>query len=124
MDNDTLNSPNNDDIEPTEIDDPIVVLSDNDIVDHHSYNNEIISTEEIIRTDNPCTNVISLSQVSPLSTPSSSTRKSKKRPVPDNFIDECRLDNVILKIDDEGNEKLNLLIILWSHVSIHMTLEK
>ena len=33
MDDDTLTSPNNDDIEPTEIDDPIVVLSDNDIVD-------------------------------------------------------------------------------------------
>ena len=38
MDNDTLTSPNNDDIEPTEIDDPIVVLSDNDVVDHLSYN--------------------------------------------------------------------------------------
>ena len=106
MDNDTLNSPNNDDIEPTEIDNPIVVLSDNDIVDHLSYNNEIISTDEIIRTHNQCTNLVSLSQLSPLSTPSSSTRKSKKRPLPDNFIDECRLDNVILTIDDEGNENI------------------
>ena len=78
MDDDTLNSPNNDDIEPTEIDDTIVLLSDNDVVDHLSYNNEIISTDEIIRTDNPSTNLVSLSQLSPLSTPSSSTRKSKK----------------------------------------------
>ena len=39
MDNDALNYPNNDDIEPTEIDDPIVVLSDNDVVDNLSYNN-------------------------------------------------------------------------------------
>ena len=31
MDDDTLNSPNNDDIEPTEIDDHIEVLSDNDV---------------------------------------------------------------------------------------------
>ena len=59
MDDYTLTSPNNDDIEPTERDDPIVVLSDNDVVDHLSYNNEIISTDEIIRTDNPSTNLVS-----------------------------------------------------------------
>ena len=106
MDDDTLTSPNNDDIEPTEIDDPIVVLSDNDIVDHLSYNNEIISTDEIIRTDNQSTNLVSLSQLSPLSTPSSSTRKAKKRTLPNTFIDKCRLENVILKIDDEGNENI------------------
>ena len=106
MDDDTLNSPNNDDIKPTERDDPIEVLSDNDVVDHLSYNNEIISTDEIIRTDNPYTNLFTLSQLSPLSTPSSSTRKAKKRPLPNTFIDECRLENVILKIDDEGNENI------------------
>ena len=106
MDDDTLNSPNNDDIEPTERDDPIVVLYENDFVGDLSYNNEIISTDEIIRTDNQSTNLVSLSQLSPLSTPSSSTRKAKKRPLPNTFIDECRLENVILKIDDEGNEKI------------------
>ena len=38
------------------------------------------------------------------SLPSSSTRKSKTRPLPNTFIDDCRLDNVILKIDEEGHE--------------------
>ena len=95
MDVDTLNSPNNDDIEPTERDDPIEVLYDNDVDDHVSYNNENITT------NNPSSNIITLplSQVSPLYTPSSSTRKSKKLPLPENFTNECRLDNVILKID-------------------------
>ena len=104
MDNDTLNYKNNDNNEPTEIDDPIVVLSNNDVVDHLSYNNEVIRTDEIIRTDNPYINLVTLSQVSPLSTPSSSTSKSKKLPVPNTFINECRLDNIILKIDEEGHE--------------------
>ena len=100
MDDDTLNSPNHDDIEPTERDDNIELLSDNDVDDHVSYN------DEIIRTNNPSSNLVSvsLSQLSPLSKPSSSTRKSNKTPLPDKFIYECIIDNFILKIDEEGNE--------------------